>query len=126
MAGIRLERRSSAGGFPKIAGDEIAQIIQSHLTQLSYQQYDDLLLREYLGKLHHAAQTHLLETASEFGYQLSREGYDNPLAIAGSRLTEDIAADRSCSHPPKGSCLNPSAFLNLQPIIDDHAEERSS
>ena len=69
--------------------------------QLSSQRDDNLLVRELLGKLDHAAEVLLLVRAPVPLHQLSSQRDDNLLPVSGSLRTEHLIADKAAK-PPEG------------------------
>ena len=69
--------------------------------QLSYQRYDNFLLGEDFGKLHHPAQILLAEARTIFLNQLSRHRYDNLLTISGPFFAENFIDDPFANAPVK-------------------------
>jgi hypothetical protein len=67
--------------------------------KLSYQRYDNVLLREDLGELHHAAQVLLAKARAELLYQLSRQLYDNLLTVGGPFFAENFIDDPFADAP---------------------------
>ena len=69
--------------------------------QLSYQRYDNFLLGEDFGKLHHPAQILLAEARAILLNQLSRHRYDNLLTISGPFFAENFIDDPFANAPVK-------------------------
>jgi hypothetical protein len=60
---------------------------------LSYQRYDNVLIREDLGKLHHAAQILLGEPAAVGAGQFLRQGRNNLLAVSRALALQHLSVD---------------------------------
>src|SRR5712664_545367 len=69
--------------------------------QLSYQRYDNFLLGENFGKLHHPAQILLAKAWAILLNQLSRHRYDNLLTISGPFFAENFIDDPFANAPVK-------------------------
>ena len=67
--------------------------------QLSYQRYDNLLLREDFCKLNHAAKILLGEAGSTLFHQLSRQRYDNLAAIGSAFFAKHFFGDAFTDAP---------------------------
>jgi serine/threonine protein kinase len=66
---------------------------------LSYQRYDNLLLREDFCKLNHAAKILLGEAGSMLFHQLSRQRYDNLAAIGSAFFAKHFFGDAFTDAP---------------------------
>jgi hypothetical protein len=60
---------------------------------LSYQRYDNFLLGEDFGKLHHSTQILFSAARAELLSQLSRQRYGNLLTISGPLFAENFVDD---------------------------------
>ena len=87
--------------------------------QLSYQRYDNFLLGEDFGKLHHPAQILLAEARAILLNQLSRHRYDNLLTISGPFFAENFIDDPFANAPVKQGKAGVDGCGDLSTCLSD-------